>query len=77
MGRAGSGCWHTCRPIILNEARPHIGWKAIRGKPLIMKDRRLHLKLVLELSREAEDLQEFVIDLWRWRERIRSGRRAR
>lgn len=60
--------------ILLNRASPTIAWAALRGYPLLIQDYRLYLSLLLEVSREAEDFQDFVIDLWRWRRRIRGDR---
>lgn len=60
--------------VLLNRASPTIAWAALRGYPLWIQDYRLYLNLLLEVSREAEDFQDFVIDLWQWRRRIRRGR---
>ncbi|MBI1987422.1 MAG: nucleotidyltransferase domain-containing protein [Nitrospinae bacterium] len=59
--------------VLLNRASPTIAWAALRGYPLLIRDHRLYLNLLLEVSREAEDFQDFVIDLWRWRRRIQGG----
>lgn len=59
--------------IILNTAPPTLGWSALRGIPASIKDYGFYLELMLRVSREAEDFQEFLFDLWRWRERIRKA----
>lgn len=59
--------------IILNEARPTIAWEALRGIPLKIKDRRFYIEYILKVSREAEDFADFVIDFYRWREKIKNG----
>ena len=51
--------------LVLNRAIPTVAWEAIRGIPLTVKDRGLYLDLILELSREAVDLMERNIDMWR------------
>jgi len=57
--------------LVLNRAIPTVAWEAIRGIPLTVKDRGLYLDLILELSREAVDLMERNIDMWRLKEEIR------
>lgn len=57
--------------IILNSASPTIAWSALRGISVSIKDYGFYLEFMLRVSREAEDFQEFLLDLWHWRERIR------
>lgn len=57
--------------LVLNRAIPTVAWEAIRGIPLVMKDRGLYLDLILELSWEALDLMERNIDMWTLKEEIR------
>ena len=57
--------------VVLNRAIPTVAWESIRGIPLVIKDRNLYLDLMLSMSREAEDLMEFNIDMWRQKEEIR------
>lgn len=57
--------------IVLNNARPTIAWAAMRGKLLIVRDYRLYFSKLLEISMEAEDIQDFVLDLFWSREKIR------
>lgn len=57
--------------IVLNHARPTIAWAAMRGKPLIIRDHRLYFNKLLEISTEAEDMQDFVLDLFRLRQKLR------
>ncbi|MEW6606090.1 MAG: nucleotidyltransferase domain-containing protein [bacterium] len=58
--------------IILNRAKPIISWEAIRGIPLIIKDDRLYLNFLLEVSWEAQDLIEFNIDAWKMKEEVKA-----
>lgn len=53
--------------LVLNRDNPTVAWSAIRGVPLLIRDYRLYLEYMLEVSREAEDFQDFIIDLWRMR----------
>ena len=57
--------------LVLNRAIPAVAWNAIRGIPLAIKDRALYLGLVLEVSREAIDLMERNLDMWKLKEEIR------
>lgn len=59
--------------IVLNQARPTIAWAAMRGKKLLIRNYWLYLKKMLEISREAEDMQDFTIDLWNLRRKIRGS----
>lgn len=47
--------------IVLNSAPPGISWTAMKGKVLVDKDPRLHVELMLDKSREAEDFREFIV----------------
>ena len=57
--------------IILNTAPPAIAFAGIQGKQLVVKNDRLFTEYSLEISREAEDFREFVIDWWRWRRKVK------
>ncbi|OGC13446.1 hypothetical protein A3J90_03630 [candidate division WOR-1 bacterium RIFOXYC2_FULL_37_10] len=56
--------------VVLNKARPTVAWQALRGKKLLIRDFKLYLKLFLNISREAEDLQDFTNGLWYWKKRL-------
>ena len=58
--------------VVLNQANPTIAWAAMRGKQLIIRDYRLFIAKLLEISTEAEDIQDFVIDLFKLREKARA-----
>ena len=53
--------------LILNRDNPTVAWSAIRGIPLLIRNQSLYLEYMLRVSREAEDMQDFIIDLWRSR----------
>lgn len=59
--------------VVLNEARPTVAWAALRGKRLLLRDFPLFIKLLLSVSVEAEDIQDFNIDLWKLRARVGGG----
>ena len=47
----------------LNYASPTVAWTSLRGIPLAIKDYKLYLKLILNVSAEAEDSQNFIFGL--------------
>lgn len=51
--------------IVLNRARSSIANSAIKGVPIIIKDRGLYLDFMLRVTTEAEDYRETVEDFWR------------
>ncbi|MEW6376157.1 MAG: nucleotidyltransferase domain-containing protein [Thermodesulfobacteriota bacterium] len=57
--------------VVLNTAPPLIGYTAIRGKSIAINDYRVYLDYMLSVSQESEDFREFVMDMWRLRERFR------
>lgn len=63
--------------IVLNDAPPTLSWSALRGIPIVIRDYAFYLEYMLQISREAEDFQEFILDLWKWREKIKKSNRAR
>ena len=60
--------------IVLNRAPATICWAAIRGKALIIKDEKFYTQYMLDCSREAEDFQEYIFDLWRLRQQYKEER---
>lgn len=60
--------------VVLNTASVTLAWEAIRGVPLLLRDDEFYLEYMLQVSNEAEDFQEFLFDLWRWREEVRAER---
>jgi len=57
--------------IVLNQAYPTVAWSAMRGEKIIIRDYKLFIAKMLEISTEAEDMQDFVIDLFKLREKSR------
>lgn len=57
--------------LILNRAKPLVSWQIIRkGIPLGIRNRKIFLDFVLEVSNEAEDLLDFNLDAFRRKEAI-------
>lgn len=57
--------------VVLNQARPTIAWAALRGKKIIIRDHRLYFSKLLNISREAEDMQDFILDLFHLKQKLR------
>lgn len=54
--------------VTLPNASPIVAWEAFKGVPLSIKDERFYINKILEVSSEAEDFQEFLMDVWKARE---------
>jgi predicted nucleotidyltransferase len=59
--------------VLLNTAPATLCWSAIRGIKLTIKDQKQYLEYMLNCSREAEDFQEFIFDLWRLRQEYKEA----
>ncbi|WP_406678655.1 type VII toxin-antitoxin system MntA family adenylyltransferase antitoxin [Moorella sp. ACPs] len=59
--------------LVLNEATPSLIWTVLKGKPLFIRDQSFYIQYMLDISREAEDFQQFLLDWWRWRMKIRGS----
>lgn len=57
--------------LVLNKDNPTLAWSAMRGVPLLIRDYTFYLEYMLQVSREAEDFQDFIIDLWKMRTALR------
>lgn len=53
--------------VILNNCAPGIAMSALRGIPLSIKDRHLFQVYLMETSREAEDFNLFIEELYQLR----------
>jgi hypothetical protein len=60
--------------ITLNTAPPLIGYSAIRGKAIVVNDYAIYLDYMLRISQEAEDFSEFLLDMWKLKEKLKSKR---
>jgi hypothetical protein len=63
--------------IVLNRAPSTVSDSALRGIPLVIKDRDSHLSFLLRVTSEAIDFREWVEDYWRIREDIRNAHSSR
>jgi len=60
--------------LILNNATPLMGYEAIRGKAIAINDYKVYLDYMLRISQEAEDFGNFLLDMWRLKERFKGQR---
>jgi len=52
--------------VFLNRSPATLSWNILRkGIPIEIKNRKTYLNLMLDVSSEAEDFQEFNLDAWR------------
>lgn len=58
--------------VVLNRIPASIADSAIRGTPLVIKNRWLYLEFMLLITREAEDYRQFVFDYYEISERSHS-----
>lgn len=54
--------------INLPAAPPIVAWEAFKGIPLLVKNQRFYLNKMLEISAEAEDMNNFIAEVWQARE---------
>lgn len=60
--------------VNLSRARATLAWNILRkGIPLVIKDRKLYIDFLLEVSNEAEDFIDFNLDTWRRKYGIRKS----
>lgn len=59
--------------VILNRAPATVAWSALRGTPLLIRDRKFFLDYLLEISEEAESLADFNLDFWKQRDKARAA----
>lgn len=59
--------------VVLNRAPATVAWSALRGTPLLIRDRKFYLDYLLEVSEEAESLADFNLDFWKQRDKARAA----
>lgn len=59
--------------LLLNDSAPLLAWSALKGKRLFIRDSNFYVQYMLDISREAEDFQAYVLDWWRWRMKIKGA----
>ncbi|MFH1654785.1 MAG: nucleotidyltransferase domain-containing protein [Pseudomonadota bacterium] len=55
--------------VVLNRAFPFIADSALKGMPIVIKDRRVYLKFLLRTVSEAIDYQAFLESCWHLKQR--------
>jgi uncharacterized protein len=63
--------------LILNRAAPTIADSALRGIPIIIKNRTLYLDFLLRITSEAIDFRQWVEAYWQYKEQRKHGTSAR
>lgn len=63
--------------LILNRAAPTIADSALRGIPIIIKNRNLYIDFLLRITSEAIDFREWVESYWNLKEQRKYGTPAR
>jgi uncharacterized protein len=63
--------------IVLNRAPATVSDSALRGIPIVIKDRGSHLSFLLRVTSEAIDFREWVEHYWRIKEDIRNVHSSR
>lgn len=56
--------------IVLNRAPARVSDSALRGIPVIIKDRKIYWDFMLRVTSEAEDFREFVEEYWKLKQEI-------
>jgi len=58
--------------VVLNRASVTVADLALKGIPILIKDRKTYLHFMLRVSRQASDLRELIKDYWRLKESMHS-----
>jgi predicted nucleotidyltransferase len=66
-------CGRNVDLVVLNEARPAIAWAAFRGRRLKIDSFRFFIGKMLEISDEAEFIQDFALELYALRRKWRDN----
>jgi len=59
--------------LVLNRAAPNVADSALKGTPIIIKDRNLYIDFLLRITSEAIDFRQWVESYWRLKEQIKHG----
>lgn len=57
--------------VVLNIANATIAWEALRGEKIVVNDENFYLNYMLNVSMEAEDFREVVLDIYKIRQERR------
>ncbi|WAM36155.1 type VII toxin-antitoxin system MntA family adenylyltransferase antitoxin [Caldicellulosiruptor acetigenus] len=58
--------------IVLNKANCDIAWEAIKGKKILIRDNQFFINYFLEVSQEAEDFREDLLEIFKIRQERRN-----
>ncbi len=59
--------------LVLNRAAPTVADNALRGIPIIIKDRNLYMDFLLRITSEAMDFRQWVDGYWTFKEQRKRG----
>jgi len=59
--------------LVLNRAVPGVADNALRGIPIIIKDRSCYMDFLLRITSEAIDFRQWVESYWRLKEQMKHG----
>lgn len=54
--------------VNLSSASPIVAWEAFKGTPLSIRNKCFYINKMLEVSSGAEDINRFIVDVWKARE---------
>ena len=57
--------------LVLNRASPTVSESALKGIPILIKDRGVYLDFLLRITSEAIDFREWMESYWKLKERLR------
>ncbi|WHE06289.1 nucleotidyltransferase domain-containing protein [Thermoanaerobacterium thermosaccharolyticum] len=60
--------------VVLNIANATIAWEALRGEKIVVNDENFYLNYMLNVSMEAEDFREVVLDIYKRRQERRKNK---
>lgn len=63
--------------VVLNRAAATVADSALRGVPIIIKDRNLYMDFLLRITSEVIDFREWVDNYWKLKEKRKYGFHAR
>ncbi|TVM04246.1 MAG: hypothetical protein CV087_00990 [Candidatus Brocadia sp. WS118] len=59
--------------LVLNRAAPTIADSALKGIPIIIKNRNLYMDFLLRITSEATDFRQWVESYWDFKEKMKHG----
>ncbi|GAI91745.1 unnamed protein product, partial [marine sediment metagenome] len=63
--------------LVLNRAAATVADSALRGYPIIIKDRNLYMDFLLRITSEAIDFRQWIDGYWTFKEQRRHGAATR